>query len=45
MNILKDATGLDEKIIKKRLLNETDQWLTPADAIELKIADRMFTKF
>ena len=45
MNILKDATGLDEKIIKKRLLNETDQWLTPAEAIELKIADRLFTKF
>ncbi len=45
MEILKTATGLDAKIIKRKLLNETDQWFTSAEALDMGIADQLFTRF
>lgn len=39
INILKENTGLDTRIIKSKLLNATDVWLTAEELIELGVAD------
>lgn len=39
INILKENTGLDTRIIKSKLLNATDVWLTSEELIELGVAD------
>ncbi len=41
VQILKDATGLAPSVIKKKLLPASDVYLTPEEAIELKIADQI----
>ena len=37
--ILKEATDLDLKTIRAKLLPPTDVWMTPNDLIEFGIAD------
>ena len=39
INILKEATDLDLKTIRSKLLPPTDVWMTPADLITFGIAD------
>ena len=39
--ILKDATGLDGRIIKNKLLPPTDAYFTAEELIDLKIADKI----
>jgi ATP-dependent protease ClpP protease subunit len=38
-NILKEATDLDLKTIRAKLLPPTDVWMTPEDLIAFGIAD------
>jgi ATP-dependent protease ClpP protease subunit len=42
VNILREATGLDSRTIKSKLLPASDVWLTAEELIELGIADRIF---
>lgn len=42
LNILRDASGLSERIIKTKLLGPSDAWFTAEELVELKIADRIF---
>jgi len=37
---LTEATGLNKQTIRKTLMPPTDVWLTSAELIELKIADK-----
>lgn len=37
--VLQDATGLDEKNVKKRLLSPSDVWLTAEELVEVGAAD------
>ena len=39
MDILKEATDLDLKTIRSKLLPPTDVWMAPGDLITLGIAD------
>ncbi len=41
VDILKDATGLAPSVVKKKLLPASDVYLTPEEAIELGIADKI----
>jgi ATP-dependent Clp protease protease subunit len=41
VDILREASGLSERIIKSKLLGPTDLWLTPEELVELNIADRI----
>jgi ATP-dependent Clp protease protease subunit len=41
VSVLKEATGLAPSVIKKKLLPASDVYLTPAEAIELGIADHL----
>jgi len=43
VDVLKRATYLDEKTIKKRLLPPSDVWLTPQEVIDLGIADNFIS--
>jgi hypothetical protein len=40
LTILTEATGLNKQTIRKTLMPPTDVWLTSAELIELKIADK-----
>jgi ATP-dependent protease ClpP protease subunit len=40
-NVLKDATGLDGRIIKNKLLPPTDAYFTPEELIDLGVADKI----
>lgn len=42
VNILREASGLDSRTIKSKLLPASDVWLTAEDLIELGIADHIF---
>lgn len=41
INVLKMATGLSPSVIKRKLLPESDVYLTPDEAISLGIADKI----
>ncbi len=41
VDVLRAATGLAPSVIKKKLLPASDVYLTPEEAIELKIADNL----
>lgn len=41
VNILREATGLAPSVIKKKLLPASDVYLTPEEAIELNVADKI----
>jgi ATP-dependent Clp protease protease subunit len=41
VDILREASGLSDRIIKSKLLGPTDVWLTPEELVKLKIADRI----
>jgi ATP-dependent Clp protease protease subunit len=41
IDILREASGLPERIIKSKLLGPTDAWLTPEELVSYKIADRI----
>ena len=41
MNFLKEASGLNASVIKKKLLPPTDVWLTAEELVELGIADHI----
>jgi len=41
VNILREATGLETRIIKSKLLPASDVWLTAEELIELNIADHI----
>ena len=43
VDVLKRATYMDEKTIKKRLLPPSDVWLTPQEVIDLGIADNFIS--
>lgn len=43
VEVLKHATYLDERTIKKRLLPPSDVWLSPDEIIDLGIADRLIS--
>jgi ATP-dependent Clp protease protease subunit len=43
VDVLKRATYLDEKTIKRRLLPPSDVWLTPQEVIDLGIADNFIS--
>jgi ATP-dependent Clp protease protease subunit len=40
-NVLKDATGLDGRIIKNKLLPPTDAYFTPEELVDLNVADKI----
>jgi ATP-dependent Clp protease protease subunit len=42
-DLLINYCGLSEKIVKERLLQPSDAWLTAEDAIKMKLADKVFT--
>ena len=42
MNILRDASGLESRVIKSKLLGPSDAYFTPQELIELNIADHIF---
>lgn len=41
MNILRDASGLESRVIKSKLLGPSDAYFTPQELIELNIADHI----
>ena len=41
LDILREASGLPDRTIKSKLLGPTDLWLTPAELVDLNIADRI----
>lgn len=41
VEILRDASGLTERLVKSKLLGPTDVWLTPEELVELQIADHI----
>ncbi len=41
VDILKEATGLAPSVVKKKLLPASDVYLTPEEAVELGIADKI----
>lgn len=41
----KRHTKLSKKIIEKELLSSTDAWLTPQEALEYNLADKIINKF
>ena len=41
----KRHTKLSKKIIEKELLNSTDAWITPQEALEYNLADKVINKF
>lgn len=41
VEILRDASGLTERLVKTKLLGPTDVWLTPEELVLLQIADRI----
>lgn len=41
MNILREASGLESRTIKSKLLSPTDAWLTAEELIEYKMADHI----
>lgn len=41
IQILRDASGLTERLVKSKLLSPTDTWLTPEELVLLQIADRI----
>ena len=43
VDVLKRATYLDEKTIKRKLLPPSDVWLTPQEVIDLGIADNFIS--
>jgi ATP-dependent protease ClpP protease subunit len=42
VNILKEATGLDTRTVKNKLLPASDVYLTADELIELGVADHIF---
>jgi len=45
LDILKAATDQDGRTIKGKLLNATDRYITPDQAIELGVADEIWDDF
>ena len=45
MDHYKKCTGKDKKYIRKHLLPESDMWLTPEEAIEHGIADKIIETY
>lgn len=41
VEILRDASGLTERLVKTKLLGPTDVWLTPEELVSLQIADHI----
>ena len=41
VNILRDATSLDVRTIKSKLLPPSDIWLTAKELVELGVADHI----
>ena len=45
LEILKAATDQDGRTIKRKLLNATDRYITPDQAVELGVADEIWENF
>lgn len=43
--LLTDHCRISERVVKQKLLQPSDAWLTADEAIQLKLADKIFTTF
>jgi ATP-dependent Clp endopeptidase proteolytic subunit ClpP len=43
--LLTDYCRISERVVKKKLLQQSDVWLTAEEAVAIKLADKIFTSF